>query len=124
VAASLGILQIPTLYSSLQDALAAVPAHIGFPCVIKSCSGAGGEGVWKAVDSESLAEVLALPDIKDKYAMLFQPLLECGGRDVRVVFIGGQYAYALSRQGGPDAWKSNMSKGTSHFIRRMCFCDN
>lgn len=91
--------------STLDD----VEALLGYPVIIKACYGSRGSGVYKADDRDKLRKVaqklIGVPH-------LFQKYVECGGKDLRVIVIGGKVLGCMERTGNGD-FRANIGRGGS-----------
>ncbi|MEV6032895.1 RimK family alpha-L-glutamate ligase [Nonomuraea sp. NPDC052116] len=98
---------------SPEAALGVIEA-VGYPAVVKPLNGSWGRRVARVRDpemAETLMEyVAALPDPRSNLVYV-QELVADGGRDIRVVVVGGQVAGATYRSRG--AWRANVALGGS-----------
>ncbi len=82
---------------------------LGYPVIIKACYGSRGSGVYKADDRDKLRKVaqklIGVPH-------LFQKYVECGGKDLRVIVIGGKVLGCMERVGNGD-FRANIGAGGS-----------
>lgn len=88
--------------STLDD----VETLLGYPVIVKTCYGSRGSGVYKADDREKLRRVaqklIGVPH-------LFQKYVECGGKDLRVIVVGGKAIGCMERRG--TDFRANIGNG-------------
>ncbi len=86
----------------------AVGSALGYPVVVKECYGSLGEQVYLARDGEELA---ALSERLKRLPHLYQEFIaESGGRDLRVICVGGKAIAAMKRTSEGD-FRSNLGRG-------------
>lgn len=81
-------------------------SNVGYPMVIKSCGGHGGNEVFLAENEEQKKEIV--DKIRGEY--IIQRLADTRGEDIRVYVIGGEIVLAMKRSAA-DGFKSNFSLG-------------
>ncbi len=84
-------------------------AGMGYPVIMKTVRGAGGEGVMRAGSENELKPVMDTMKSLEQEICL-QEFKEHGGQDTRIISIG-EYITAYSRSSGGDGWRSNISGG-------------
>lgn len=84
-------------------------AGMGYPVIMKTVRGAGGEGVMRAGSENELKPVMDTMKSLEQEICL-QEFKEHGGQDTRIITIG-DYITAYSRSSGGDGWRSNISGG-------------
>ena len=92
-----------------------IESLIGYPVIIKTCYGSRGSGVYKADDRDKLRRIaqklIGVPH-------LFQKYVECGGKDLRVIVIGGKVIGCMERVGDGD-FRANIGQGGSGRVYRV-----
>lgn len=86
-----------------------IVSELGLPLVVKTCFGSLGKGVFKA---DTAAELRAICERLKCTPHLFQRFYGTGGRDIRVIVIGGQVVAAMERRSNGD-FRSNLELGGS-----------
>jgi len=83
---------------------------LGWPLVLKSNSGFGGQEVWLVADQDQLRARLDARPRPDTYlAQQFRP--EAAGVDTRILVMGGQVVAAMQRRSSTGDFRSNLSQG-------------
>lgn len=99
----------PLNYTGIGDGefLSFVEKTVGYPVVVKSAYGSMGKGVYKADNREQLEKLYSslktLPH-------LYQKFIGKGGRDIRVIVIGGKVVASMERVNEKD-FRSNVEQG-------------
>ena len=91
------------------DFLRYIEEKLAYPVVVKKCYGAFGREVYLARNAEELSALRArlLPE-----PHLYQKYIECGGRDIRVITIGGKAVAAMTRVATtPGEFRANIALG-------------
>ncbi|QGA80670.1 ATP-grasp domain-containing protein [Candidatus Nanohalobium constans] len=83
--------------------------ELGYPVIMKTVRGAGGEGVMRATSENELKPVMDTMKSFEQEICL-QEFKEHGGKDTRVTKIG-DYITGYSRSSSGDEWRSNISGG-------------
>jgi RimK family alpha-L-glutamate ligase len=82
---------------------------LGFPLVAKLCHGSYGEQVYKINNKDQLVSWM---DANKTKACLFQRYIEAGGRDIRVIVVGGKVVASMERQALAEGeFRSNIELG-------------
>ena len=99
----------PLNYTGATDTefLSLVENSIGYPVVLKSSYGSMGKGVFKADNKTQLEKIYA--DLKG-VPHLYQEFIGNGGKDIRVIVIGGKVVTAMQRVNEND-FRSNVEQG-------------
>jgi RimK family alpha-L-glutamate ligase len=113
--AQAGVAQVRTEICPFDPAqVAAVPAEIGYPVVVKRAHGAQGRWVRRASDPAALATALAELAAEGPGALIVQPeVVECAGVSVRAVLTGGELIAVTERRAAPPEWRSNIAGGAT-----------
>lgn len=85
----------------------------GAPLVIKLLEGTQGIGVVLAETHQAAASVIAAMRQLDANILVQEFIREAGGADVRAFVVGGKVVAAMSRQGPPGEFRSNLHRGGS-----------
>jgi RimK family alpha-L-glutamate ligase len=93
---------------SPEAAVRAAEERLGWPLVLKSGRGGRGEAVWLAHD---LASAEAIWNDVREYSLLAQRFIEVGGRDRRLLVVGGEVVAAGERQAHAGEWRANLGQG-------------
>lgn len=92
-----------------ESTLDEIESQLGYPVIIKTCYGSRGSGVYKADDRGKLRRIaqklIGVPH-------LFQKYVECGGKDLRVIVVGGKVIGCMERAGNGD-FRANIGRGGS-----------
>lgn len=84
-------------------------SRLGYPVILKTAEGAGGEGVMRVSSENELRPIMDAMSSFEQDIVL-QEYIEHEGTDIRVIVIGDRVvAYSRSSQG--DEWRSNISSG-------------
>ncbi len=85
--------------------------ELGYPVIMKTVQGGGGEGVMRASSEKELKPIMdALSSFEQDICL--QEFLEHSGEDTRVIVIG-EHAVAYRRSSEGDEWRSNLGTGGS-----------
>lgn len=102
--------QVPDSVYTLSPGVAVEAAEsLGYPVIMKTVRGAGGEGVMRAGSENELKPVMDTMKSLEQEICL-QEYKEHGGQDTRIITIG-DYITAYSRSSGGNGWRSNISGG-------------
>jgi gamma-F420-2:alpha-L-glutamate ligase len=90
-----------------------VAKQIGFPVVIKTLSGAKGNGVYLAEDAAKFADLMTLLESTNaNLNIIFQEFIAAShGHDLRVLVIGGRVVACMERVATDGSFKANISRG-------------
>jgi len=83
--------------------------NLGYPVIMKTIEGAGGQGVMRASSENELKPVMDTMKTFHQDICL-QEYQEHGGTDTRIIVIG-EDIYAYQRSSNGDEWRSNVSEG-------------
>jgi ribosomal protein S6--L-glutamate ligase len=83
--------------------------ELGYPVIMKTIKGAGGEGVMRATSENELKPVMDTMKSFEQEICL-QEYMEHSGSDTRMVVIG-DHVTGYGRTSGGDDWRSNISSG-------------
>ncbi|MFB6143788.1 MAG: RimK family alpha-L-glutamate ligase [Candidatus Nanohaloarchaea archaeon] len=99
-----------SVYTLSPDTAVAAAKKLGYPVIMKTIGGAGGEGVMRASSESELKPVMDTMKAFEQDICL-QEFQEHSGTDNRVIVIG-DYITAYSRSSADeDEWRSNISGG-------------
>lgn len=99
-----------SVYTLSPDTAVAAAKELGYPVIMKTIGGAGGEGVMRASSESELKPVMDTMKAFEQDICL-QEYQEHSGTDNRVIVIG-DYITAYSRSSSDeDEWRSNISGG-------------
>jgi len=102
--------RVPDSVYTLSPGVAVDSAEkFGYPVIMKTVRGAGGEGVMRAGSKNELKPVMDTMKSLEQEICL-QEFKEHGGQDTRIITIG-DYITAYSRSSGGNGWRSNISGG-------------
>ncbi|PSH00728.1 MAG: hypothetical protein BRC30_02020 [Nanohaloarchaea archaeon SW_7_46_7] len=102
--------KVPDSVYTLSPGVAVDAAEgLGYPIIMKTVRGAGGEGVMRAGSENELKPVMDTMKSLEQEICL-QEFKEHGGEDTRIITIG-DYITAYSRSSGGNGWRSNISGG-------------
>lgn len=102
--------QVPDSVYTLSPEVAVDSAEdFGYPVIMKTVRGAGGEGVMRAGSENELKPVMDTMKSLEQEICL-QEFKEHGGEDTRIITIG-EHITAYSRSSGGNGWRSNISGG-------------
>lgn len=97
-------------FGSISEAIERVK-ELGYPIIVKDIVGGLGAEVYKIKNEEDLGKLLnGEYNLKSVKRLLFQRFLE-GGRDLRVIVIGGKVIGAMERVAPPGKYLANYSQG-------------
>lgn len=98
-----------SVYTLSPDAAVEAAENLGYPVIMKTIGGGGGQGVMRATSENELKPVMDTMKVLEQDICL-QEYKEHSGTDNRVIVIGDDiYAYRRSSSG--DEWRSNISEG-------------
>ena len=80
---------------------------LGYPLVAKKCFGSLGSGVYLI---NSFSELEEFENKNKLVAHFYQKFIGCGGKDIRVIVIGGKFVCAMQRINNCD-FRSNIELG-------------
>jgi len=98
-----------SVYTLSPDVAVQAAEKLGYPVIMKTIKGAGGEGVMRASSEKELKPVMDTMKSFEQEICL-QEYREHNGSDTRTVVIG-DYITAYGRTSGGDDWRSNISAG-------------
>lgn len=102
--------QVPNSVYTLSPEVAVKAAErLGYPVIMKTVRGAGGEGVMRASSENELKPVMDTMKSLEQEICL-QEYMEHHGQDTRVAVIGNHIT-GYSRSSGGGDWRSNISAG-------------
>jgi ribosomal protein S6--L-glutamate ligase len=97
-----------SVYTLSPDVAVEAAKELGYPVIMKTVKGVGGEGVMRASSESELKPVMDTMKSFEQEICL-QEFKEHGGTDTRVIVIGDEImAYSRSSD---DDWRSNISGG-------------
>lgn len=101
---------VPNSFYTLSPETAVDAAdELGYPIIMKTIQGAGGQGVMRAGSKTELKPVMDTMKSLEQDICL-QEYQEHGGTDTRIIVIADEvYAYRRSSEG--DEWRSNLAAG-------------
>jgi len=98
-----------SVYTLSPDTAIEAAEKLGYPVIMKTVQGAGGEGVMRASSENELRPIMdAMKSFEQD--IVLQEFVEHEGTDNRVIVIG-DYITAYSRSSAGDEWRSNISGG-------------
>jgi ribosomal protein S6--L-glutamate ligase len=98
-----------SVYTLSPDTAIKAAEKLGYPVILKTARGAGGEGVMRVSSENELRPIMdAMKSFEQD--IVLQEYIEHNGTDNRVVVIG-DYITAYSRSSSGDEWRSNISGG-------------
>ncbi|MFB6145384.1 MAG: RimK family alpha-L-glutamate ligase [Candidatus Nanohaloarchaea archaeon] len=109
VLAEAGVNVPDSVYTLSPDVAVDVAKNLGYPVIMKTVRGAGGEGVMRASSETELKPVMDTMKSLEQEICL-QDYKEHSGSDTRMVVIDG-YVTGYGRTSGGDDWRSNISGG-------------
>lgn len=99
-----------SVYTLSPDTAVEAAKGLGYPVIMKTIGGGGGQGVMRASSESELKPVMDTMKSLEQDICL-QEYMEHGGTDTRAIVIGEQvYAYNRSSS-GEEEWRSNISEG-------------
>jgi ribosomal protein S6--L-glutamate ligase len=98
------------LIGSPEEAARLAEERLGWPLVIKFPEASRGEGVWLARDRD---ELTAIWSRIGRFALIAQRYIEAGGRDRRLIVLGGRVIAAAERSAPAGEWRANLAQGGS-----------
>lgn len=109
VLAENGVKVPDSVYTLSPDVAVSEAQKLGYPIIMKTIKGAGGEGVMRASSENELKPVMDTMKSFEQEICL-QDYKEHQGSDTRMVVIG-DYVTGYGRSSGGDDWRSNISSG-------------
>ncbi|MBC5792440.1 MAG: RimK family alpha-L-glutamate ligase [Nanohaloarchaea archaeon] len=109
VLAETGIKVPDSVYTLSPDVAVEAAETLGYPIIMKTIKGGGGEGVMRASSENELKPVMDTMKSFEQEICL-QDFKEHAGTDNRVIVIGDE-VMAYSRSSSGDEWRSNISGG-------------
>lgn len=109
VLAQNGVKVPDSVYTLSPDVAVNAAEQLGYPVIMKTVRGAGGEGVMRASSENELKPVMDTMKSFEQDICL-QEYKEHNGKDTRIVIIGDDIT-GYSRSSGGDDWRSNISGG-------------
>jgi ribosomal protein S6--L-glutamate ligase len=102
--------RVPDSVYTLSPEVAVESAReMGYPVIMKTIKGAGGEGVMRATSENELKPVMDTMKSFEQEICL-QEYMEHSGSDTRMVVVG-DHVTGYGRSSGGDDWRSNISAG-------------
>lgn len=98
------------LVGSPESAARLADERLGWPLVIKFPEASRGEGVWLARDRHELASIWGRVG---RFTLIAQRYIESGGRDRRLIVLGGRVIAAAERSAPAGEWRANLAQGGS-----------
>ncbi len=98
-----------SVYTLSPDVAVEAAEKLGYPVIMKTVKGAGGEGVMRATSENELKPVMDTMKSLEQEICL-QEYKEHDGSDTRMVVIGN-HVTGYGRTSGGDDWRSNISAG-------------
>ena len=92
-----------------------IVSKLSFPIIVKEAYGSMGRGVHKA---DNLEELIALHGRFKLMPHLYQEMIGKGGKDVRVIVIGGKAVASMERKNESD-FRSNIENGGKGFTHAL-----
>lgn len=98
-----------SVYTLSPDTAINAAEKLGYPVILKTAQGAGGEGVMRVSSENELRPIMdAMKSFEQD--IVLQEYMEHEGTDNRIIVIG-DYITAYSRSSEGDEWRSNISGG-------------
>lgn len=98
-----------SVYTLSPDTAIDAAKRLGYPVILKTAEGGGGEGVMRVSSENELRPIMdAMKSFEQD--IVLQEFLEHDGTDNRVIVIG-DHVVAYSRSSDGDEWRSNISGG-------------
>ncbi len=98
-----------SVYTLSPDVAVKAAERLGYPVIMKTVKGVGGEGVMRASSENELKPVMDTMKSFEQEICL-QEFKEHDGTDTRVIVING-HVIGYSRSNAGDDWRSNISAG-------------
>lgn len=98
-----------SVYTLSPDVAVEAAERLGYPIIMKTVKGVGGEGVMRATSENELKPVMDTMKSFEQEICL-QEYKEHSGTDTRVIIIG-DHVVGYSRSNTGDDWRSNISAG-------------
>jgi ribosomal protein S6--L-glutamate ligase len=103
--------EVPDSYYTISPNTAVEAAQkIGYPVIMKTIGGAGGQGVMRASSESELKPVMDTMQAF-KQDICLQDYKEHNGTDNRILVIGDHTVGYQRSSSGEDEWRSNISEG-------------
>jgi RimK family alpha-L-glutamate ligase len=109
VLAESGVKVPDSIYTLSPEVAVEYARELGYPVIMKTIRGAGGEGVMRATSENELKPVMDTMKSFEQEICL-QEYMEHSGSDTRMIVIG-DYVTGYGRTSGGDDWRSNISSG-------------
>lgn len=109
ILAESGVKVPDSVYTLSPDIAVDAARRLGYPVIMKTVKGVGGQGVMRATGENELKPVMDTMKSFEQEICL-QEFKEHSGTDNRIIVIG-DYVTAYSRSSGGDDWRSNISAG-------------
>jgi ribosomal protein S6--L-glutamate ligase len=90
---------------------AAVQAVGGLPAVVKLIHGTQGRGVFLTHHLATVAAVLQRVEELNRQAIVQEYIAEAGGRDRRLIIVGGRCVAAMERHASAGEFRANLHRG-------------
>ncbi len=109
VLADNGVVAPDSIYTLSPETAIKGARKLGYPVIIKTVRGAGGEGVMRVSSQNELKPIMdAMKSFEQD--IVLQEYIEHGGTDNRIVVIDG-FTAGYSRTSAGDEWRSNLEAG-------------
>lgn len=98
-----------SVYTLSPDTAVKAAKNLGYPVIMKTIGGGGGQGVMRATSENELKPVMDTMKVLEQDICL-QEYKEHSGTDTRIIVIGDDI-HAYKRSSSGDDWRSNISEG-------------
>lgn len=98
-----------SVYTLSPETAVKAAEKLGYPVIMKTIGGAGGEGVMRATSENELKPVMDTMNALEQDICL-QDYKEHAGQDNRVIVIG-DHIVSYGRSSGGEDWRSNLNAG-------------
>ncbi len=98
-----------SVYTLSPEAAVEAAEKLGYPVIMKTIGGGGGQGVMRATSENELKPVMDTMKVLEQDICL-QEYKEHSGTDNRVIVIG-EDVYSYQRSSSGDEWRSNLGSG-------------
>lgn len=98
-----------SVYTLSPDTAVEAADRLGYPVIMKTIGGGGGQGVMRATSENELKPVMDTMKVLEQEICL-QEYKEHKGTDNRIIVIGDQVV-GYQRSSSGDEWRSNISEG-------------
>jgi len=109
ILSSCGIPTAKTVFAQNPNHIEFLIDKIGYPLIIKLLHGSGGYGVSLVRDKKTAIPVIQSL-FKSKSSVLLQEYLPAGGKDYRVIVIGGEVVAAMERTAAKSDFRANLKQ--------------